>query len=64
VRLAEYNVVITKEIGMPAYYALRSKGVKILLAEGKTLREVLERAKKGELKEFPPEMAHEPRHRH
>ncbi|MEM3836076.1 MULTISPECIES: NifB/NifX family molybdenum-iron cluster-binding protein [Pyrobaculum] len=60
----EPNVVITKEIGKPAYYALRSRGVKILLAEGSTLREVLERAKKGELKEFPPEMAHEPRHRH
>ncbi|MEM4650850.1 MAG: NifB/NifX family molybdenum-iron cluster-binding protein [Pyrobaculum sp.] len=32
----EPNVVITKEIGRPAYYALRSRGVKILFAEGRT----------------------------
>jgi Uncharacterized conserved protein len=57
------DVVVTKEIGRPAYYAFRAKGVKIYLADGATVREALERLKKGELREFPAELAHEPRYR-
>ena len=58
------DVVITKEIGRPAYQALRSRGVRIYLAEGATLKEVLEKLRRGEQEEFPPELVHEPRHRH
>jgi predicted Fe-Mo cluster-binding NifX family protein len=32
--------------------------------EGTTAREALERLKRGELREFPAELAHEPRRRH
>jgi predicted Fe-Mo cluster-binding NifX family protein len=58
------NVVITREIGRPAYYAFRAGGVKIFLAEGATARETLEKWRRGELREFPPELVHEPRHGH
>lgn len=61
VRLAP-DVLITREIGRPALLALKSRGVRVYLAEGFTLREVLERLEKGELREFPPELAHEPHH--
>ncbi|ABP49807.1 Dinitrogenase iron-molybdenum cofactor biosynthesis [Pyrobaculum arsenaticum DSM 13514] len=58
------DVVITKEIGRPAYQALRSRGVRIYLADGATLKEALEKLRRGELAEFPPELVHEPRHPH
>ena len=58
------DVVITREIGRPAYYAFKAKGIKILLAEGTTAREALEKLRRGELREFPPELVHEPRHEH
>ncbi len=47
------DVVITREIGRPAYYAFRAGGVKILLAEGATAREALEKWRRGELREYP-----------
>ncbi|WP_148683026.1 NifB/NifX family molybdenum-iron cluster-binding protein [Pyrobaculum ferrireducens] len=56
------DVVITREIGRPAYHVFRNRGVRIYLAEGATLREVLEKFQRGLLKEFPAELAHEPRH--
>jgi predicted Fe-Mo cluster-binding NifX family protein len=46
------DVVITREIGRPAYHAFRAKGVKILLAEGATAREALEKWRRGKLREF------------
>jgi Uncharacterized conserved protein len=58
------DVVITREIGRPAYHAFKAKGIKILLAEGATAREALEKWRRGELREFPPELVHEPRHGH
>lgn len=58
------DVVITREIGRPAYYAYRRIGVLIYLAEGKNVREALDKFRRGELREFPPELAHEPRHYH
>ena len=58
------DVVITREIGRPAYHAFRAKGIKILLAEGATAREALEKWRRGELREFPPELVHEPTHGH
>jgi predicted Fe-Mo cluster-binding NifX family protein len=58
------DVVITREIGKPAYHAFRARGVKMYFAEGTTAREALERLKRGELREFPAELAHEPRRRH
>lgn len=58
------DVVITREIGRPAYYAFKARGVKIYLAEGATVVEALEKLKRGELKEFPHELVHEPRHPH
>jgi predicted Fe-Mo cluster-binding NifX family protein len=42
------NVVITRKIGRPAYYAFRAGGVKIFLAEGATARETLEKWRRGE----------------
>ncbi|MEM1597552.1 MAG: NifB/NifX family molybdenum-iron cluster-binding protein [Pyrobaculum sp.] len=58
------DVLITREIGKPAYAALKEKNVRIYYADAKTLREAVERLKKGELKEFPEELAHEPHHSH
>ncbi len=58
------DVVITRENGRPAYYAFRAGGVKIFLAEGVTAREALEKWRRGGLREFPPELVHEPRHGH
>lgn len=58
------DVVVTREIGRPAFYAFKAKGVKIYLAEGATVAEALDKLRRGELREFPPELAHEPRHRH
>jgi len=58
------NVVITKEIGKPAYAAFRQKGVTVYYADAKTLREAVEKWKRGELREFPEELAHEPHHEH
>jgi predicted Fe-Mo cluster-binding NifX family protein len=54
------DVVITRKIGRPAYYAFRAGGVKVLLAEGATAREALEKWRHGELRE----LVHEPRHGH
>jgi predicted Fe-Mo cluster-binding NifX family protein len=56
------DVVITRKIGRSAYYAFRAGGVKIFLAEGATAREVLEKWRRGELREFSPELVREPRH--
>jgi Uncharacterized conserved protein len=58
------DAVITREIGKPAHQALRARGVKLYFAEGTTAREALERLKRGELREFPAGLAHEPRRRH
>jgi|GEM_PF-6761767 len=58
------DVIITREIGKPAYYAFRTKGIKIYLAEASAASEALEKLKRRELKEFPAELAHEPRHMH
>ncbi|MEM1663707.1 MAG: NifB/NifX family molybdenum-iron cluster-binding protein [Pyrobaculum sp.] len=56
------DVVITREIGRPAYHAFRGLGISIYLAEGNTVREVVEKFEKRQLKEFPPDLVHEPRH--
>jgi len=58
------DVVITREIGKPAYHAFRARGIKTYFAEDTTAREALERLKRGELREYPAELAHEPRRRH
>jgi predicted Fe-Mo cluster-binding NifX family protein len=54
------DVVITREIGRPAYYAFRARGIKIFLAKGATAREALEKWRHGELRE----LVYEPRHGH
>ncbi|MEZ0319364.1 MAG: NifB/NifX family molybdenum-iron cluster-binding protein [Pyrobaculum sp.] len=58
------DVLITKEIGKPGYAGFKKMNVRIYYAEAKTLREAVEKFKKGELKEFPEELAHEPHHNH
>jgi predicted Fe-Mo cluster-binding NifX family protein len=58
------EVVITREIGRPAYHAFKARGIKIFFAEDATAHEALEKWRRGELREFPPELVHEPRHSH
>jgi predicted Fe-Mo cluster-binding NifX family protein len=41
------DVVITREIGKPAYHAFRARSVKMYFAEGTTAREASERLKRG-----------------
>ena len=48
------DVVITREIGKPAYHAFRARGVKMYFAEGTTAREASERLKRGGGSESSP----------
>ena len=58
------DVVITREIGRPALSAFRARGIRVLYADGATLGELLDRYRRGELRDFPEELAHEPHHAH
>ena len=56
------DAIMTREMGKPAYAALRQRGVAIYYADAATLREAVEKLRRGELREFPEELAHEPHH--
>lgn len=56
------DAVAVRAIGRRAYEMLTSSGVKIYIAVGNALRDVLDALKRGTLREFPPRAVHEPMH--
>jgi predicted Fe-Mo cluster-binding NifX family protein len=57
------DAVVVRAIGRRAYEMLTLSGIKIYVAVGNTLRDVLDALKRGALREFPPRDVHEPMHR-